>query len=238
MPDPSAPAFPSRSSLRPRRFLLLFIFLLAIFLLTPLILRYRLLYVVLSLLFLIGLYVSLSAAGFPLRWRWFFIAVWLLDLALLLGTRAAGDSGTELALFTASRGGALILLAACVTGTLRYVLYSPRITADTIFAAIVAYQLLALAFAVLYHAIAAIEPHSFAFAQGTPGEEQEALLVQLIYFSFVTIATLGYGDIVPRAPLTQMIATVEATLGQFYIAVVIAWLVSVYAAGRAGQKQH
>jgi voltage-gated potassium channel Kch len=39
--------------------------------------------------------------------------------------------------------------------------------------------------------------------------------VQLIYFSFVTIATLGYGDIVPRTPLTQMIATIEATLRRF-----------------------
>jgi hypothetical protein len=226
-----------RSRFESWRFALLFAFLLAIFLLTPLILRYRLLHVILSLLFLNGLYVSLSAGGFPVRWRWLLIGVWVLDAALFLWARAADDAGTALALFTWSRAAAMILLAASVTGTLRYVLRSPRITADTIFAAVVAFQLLALAFAVLYHAIAAIAPHSFAFSQGAPGDEHEGLLVQLIYFSFVTIATLGYGDIVPRAPLTQMIATVEATLGQFYIAVVIAWLVSVYAAQRSSSRQ-
>jgi hypothetical protein len=235
MSESSAAAFSSRSTIKSWRFVLLFVFMLAILLLTPLILRYRLLYVVLTLLFLNGLYVSLSAAGFPVRWRWSFIAVWALGAVLLLWARAAGDPATQLALFTVSRAVALILLAACVAGTLRYVLYSPRITVDTIFAAIVAYQLLALAFAVLYHAIAAIEPDGFAFAQGAPGDAHEGLLVQLVYFSFVTIATLGYGDIVPRVPLTQMIATVEATLGQFYIAVVIAWLVSVYAARRSGR---
>src|SRR5262249_17894003 len=56
--------------------------------------------------------------------------------------------------------------------------------------------------------------------------------VQLIYFSFVTIATLGFGDISPRLPLAQMLVVLEAVLGQFYVAVVIAWLVSVYAPHR------
>jgi hypothetical protein len=238
MPDISVPADSLQSRFKSWRFLLLFGFLLAIFLLSPLILRSRLLYAVLSLLFLNGLYVSLSAAGFAPRWRWFFIAIWFLGAVLMLWAQAAGDTGTGLVLFTASRATAFVLLVACVTGTMRYVLRSARITVDTIFAAIVAFQLTALAFAVLYHAIVAIEPESFAFSQGTPGDQNEGMLLQLIYFSFVTIATLGYGDIVPTMPLTQMIATVEATFGQFYIAVVIAWLVSVYAARHtAGLRQ-
>jgi hypothetical protein len=49
---------------------------------------------------------------------------------------------------------------------------------------------------------------------------------------FVTIATLGYGDITPRLPLVQMLAVLEAVGGQFYVAVVIAWLVSASAAHR------
>ena len=56
----------------------------------------------------------------------------------------------------------------------------------------------------------------------------------LSYFSFVTIATLGYGDIVPRLPVTQMLAILEAVIGQFYMAVVVAWLVSVLAVRRLG----
>lgn len=218
------------------RFPLLFAFLVSVLLVTPLLLEYRLLYVALSLLFLNGLYVSLLAAGFAPPWRRFLAAVWVLDTALLYGAHAAADPGTELWLFALSRAAALLLLAACVTGTLRYVLRSPRVTADTIFAAIVAYQLAALAFAALYHVIAVFAPQSFAFSQGAPAGGREDAMVQLIYFSFVTIATLGYGDIVPVTPLTQMIASVEATLGQFYIAVVIAWLVSVYAAERRNRN--
>lgn len=237
MPDSLTPAHPWRSFFKAPGFLQLFLLLLACFLLTPLLLRYRLLHIAFSLVFLNGLYVSLSAAGLPSRWRSGFLAVWLVEIGFLLASRLADDPGTELVLFSASRATALLLLIACVTGTLRYVLASPRVTLDTIFAAIVAYQLAALAFAALYHLIAALAPHSFAFPQAASGEGREGLLVQLIYFSFVTIATLGYGDIVPRAPLTQMIAAVEATLGQFYIAVVIAWLVGLHAAQRGNRMQ-
>lgn len=230
MSDSSASVFPRQPGDQHWRFLWLFLLLLAIFLLTPLLLRYRLLQFALSVLFLFGLYVSFSAAGFPPRWRRLLATLWVLDVALLLWSRGTGDPEMAIVLFTAARVAALLLLVACVTGTLRYVLASPRVTLDTIFAAIVAYQLAALAFAVLYHLIATSAPHSFALPPDAPGEEHESLLVRMIYFSFVTIATLGYGDIVPHTPLTQMIATVEATLGQFYIAVVIAWLVGLHAA--------
>jgi hypothetical protein len=54
----------------------------------------------------------------------------------------------------------------------------------------------------------------------------------MLYYSYVTLATLGYGDIAPRLPLSQMLAVIEAIIGQFYIAVVIAWLMSVYVADR------
>jgi hypothetical protein len=211
------------------RFLLLSGFLLSILLMVPVILRYRLLHVLLSLLFLNGLFVSLSAAGLAARWRWVFGAIWLLNASAWFAAEAVGDPRTELVLFSVSRSAAFLLLGGCVAATLRYVLTSTRVTADRIFAAIVAYQLAALGFAVLFHLIVGLDPRSFAFPQATPSVESDGLLVQLIYFSFVTIATLGYGDIVPRSPLAQMISTVEATLGQFYIAVVIAWLVGVYA---------
>lgn len=51
------------------------------------------------------------------------------------------------------------------------------------------------------------------------------------YFSFVTLSTLGYGDILPMTPLTRILACLEAICGQFYLAVLVAGLVSV----RVGQ---
>ena len=55
------------------------------------------------------------------------------------------------------------------------------------------------------------------------------------HLSFVTIATLGYGDIMPRLPVTQTLAILEAVIGQFYMAGLIAWLVSVHSSsGKRG----
>jgi voltage-gated potassium channel len=54
-----------------------------------------------------------------------------------------------------------------------------------------------------------------------------------IYFSFVTLATLGYGDIVPRSDVARGLAIVEGVGGQLFLAVLIARLVSLYARGKA-----
>ena len=68
-------------------------------------------------------------------------------------------------------------------------------------------------------------PGSFAHAAGTPFTSQRA-----IYFSFVTQATLGYGDIVPLGDEAQGVAVVQAVGGQIYLAVLVARLVSLYSA--------
>jgi voltage-gated potassium channel Kch len=53
-----------------------------------------------------------------------------------------------------------------------------------------------------------------------------------IYFSFVTLSTLGYGDILPRSDVARGLAIVEGIGGQLFLAVLVARLVSLYAAGR------
>lgn len=49
---------------------------------------------------------------------------------------------------------------------------------------------------------------------------------QVAYFSFVTMSTLGYGDIVPETPLAQTLTWMQSVMGQFYLAVLVAWIVS------------
>jgi voltage-gated potassium channel Kch len=49
---------------------------------------------------------------------------------------------------------------------------------------------------------------------------------QYVYFSFVTMSTLGYGDITPRSSIAQTLAWMQSVTGQFYIAVLVAWMVS------------
>jgi voltage-gated potassium channel len=217
---------------KPFRFVQLLVFLILVMLLSPLLNKSPLLTALLTVFFLNVLFVSLSVVGVHVRSRWALISLWFLvplfDWAALL----TENHQTAVWLFIASAIVRVLLLIICVALILRYVLTSLEVTLDTIFGAIVAYFLIAFAFASIFHAFAVSEPASFSVAGLTGTGNIETLKDQLDYFSFVTIATLGYGDIVPKLPTTQMLAILEAVIGQFYMAVVIAWLVSTYARRR------
>ena len=86
--------------------------------------------------------------------------------------------------------------------------------------AVCVYVLIGLLFVFLYGAIAKLGSGDF-FAQGTDGTRSLRL-----YFSFVTLATLGYGDYTPAGSLGRTLAVVEALFGQLYLVTVIAVLVS------------
>lgn len=218
-----------RINWRPVRFVQLFIFLMLVILLAPLLGRTPLLTALLSVLFLNTLAVCLSFAGFDVRRRWHLIALWLLGLLLDWAAARIGHPGAAMSCSVASDLVNATLLIVCVVMILRYVFKSHEVTLDTIFGALVAYFLIALTFSSLYQAVVIYEPASFSFPAAADGWHVNSLKTQLNYFSFVTIATVGYGDIVPRLPVTQMLAILEAVIGQFYMAGLIAWLVSVYA---------
>jgi hypothetical protein len=86
--------------------------------------------------------------------------------------------------------------------------------------AVCVYVLIGLLFVYLYGVIATLSSNDF-FAQGTDGTRSLRL-----YFSFVTLATLGYGDYTPAHELGRTLAIVEALFGQLYLVTVIALLVS------------
>jgi hypothetical protein len=219
------------ASWRSLRFFQLFVFMLLVLLLIPLQLRVRAVGIALVALYVNAVVVSLSVSQRWARLRWAFVAIGVGGLVLKLVPMADPDAAAWL--YVTSRLLVAVMLGGCVAATLQYVLRGAEISVDRIFGAIVAYMLAAFGFATLYQALLAVAPESFALpgSSGLAGEP-ERLEVQLIYFSFVTIATLGYGDITPRLPLAQMLSVLEAVLGQFYVAVVIAWLVSVYAGQR------
>jgi voltage-gated potassium channel len=217
---------------KPFRFVQLLIFLILVMLLSPLLNRTPFLNALLTAFFLNVLFVSLSFVGVNVRRRWALIALWF--LVPLFDWTALLTENQQIAMWLviASAIVSVLLIIICVVLILRYVLTSFEVTVDTIFGAIVAYFLIAFAFSSIFHAFAVLEPASFSIAGFAGAGEIESLKVQLDYFSFVTIATLGYGDIVPKLPTTQMLAILEAVIGQFYMAVVIAWLVSTYARRR------
>lgn len=105
----------------------------------------------------------------------------------------------------------------------RHALQAGPVNAERIFAALDAYLLAGLIFGVCYWLLDQTWPVSFDPASSS------LPLSHAIYFSFVTIATLGYGDIVPVNDLARGVAILEAVSGQLYLVVLVARLVSLYA---------
>ena len=116
---------------------------------------------------------------------------------------------------------------------LRFLFVSRHVTVDVMCAAVCVFFLMAYAWAFVYSMIAAINPDSFAMSGASePAGEWMCFgaenSVNPVYYSLVTLTTLGYGDIVPRSPVARTLATLEAVFGQLYIAILVARLVGIH----------
>ena len=106
---------------------------------------------------------------------------------------------------------------------------STEVTRETIFAAVVAYLLIALMWAFLYMILELAVPGSFSF----PDQSGRQEMMRFEYFSFITITTLGYGDITPLSDRASALAFLEALIGQIYMVVLVAWLVGMHVSRRS-----
>jgi voltage-gated potassium channel len=100
---------------------------------------------------------------------------------------------------------------------------------NLLFGAMCVYLLIGLIWAILYGLIFQFLPESF---NGIADIHGNVTLDNLLYYSFVTLAGLGYGDITPVVPLARTLAYLEVITGQLYIAVMLAGLVSLFLSGR------
>lgn len=122
-----------------------------------------------------------------------------------------------------------LFLGYAVINILRIVVQSEEVTKETIYAAIVAYMLMALMWAFLYMILELLAPGSFSF----PEKGFRAETMRFKYFSLVTITTLGYGDITPLTNKASALVLVEALVGQIYLVVLVAWLVGMHVSRRS-----
>jgi hypothetical protein len=123
----------------------------------------------------------------------------------------------------------LPLLALLPIGVLAFAFRERQPTIDGIFATVAAYLLIAVLFAQAYALALELDPSSFNLgADLAPYARQGSLL----YFSFVTLATLGYGDVLPLHSTVRTIAIIEAVVGQFYVAVIVAVFVGLFTSQR------
>lgn len=107
---------------------------------------------------------------------------------------------------------------------------------DRIIGAICVYILIGLAWAKGYDVLEDLVPGSFRFPADTSWTA--ASPDRYIYLSFVTLATLGYGDIVPVTPLAGTLAWMEAITGQLYLAITVAQLVALSLVNRTRANEH
>lgn len=116
---------------------------------------------------------------------------------------------------------------------LKHVLSYRRISADKIYGAISCYILIGLIWALIYTYIELKNPNSFSFSEELLATFDHELSYPLyfayfIYYSFVTISTLGYGDITPLSHTARVFSFLEAIIGQLYVAILISRLVGLH----------
>jgi len=151
-------------------------------------------------------------------------------LAAMLASILLGSEWSP-AVVSVLRHGGNILTFSALTWVLSHVVYAPgRITFHRLQGAGVLYLNLATIFASAFSLIWELNPAAFANLApptGGPGE-----LATILYFSLTTLTTTGYGDIVAVDPFARSLANLESVIGQFYLAITVARLVTLELADR------
>lgn len=124
-----------------------------------------------------------------------------------------------------------VLLAGTAAVVLRRVLSHRVVTSRTLSGAVAVYLLAALAFASLFSALEALDPGAFS-----SDEAGTLRFPALLYFSLVTLTTVGYGDIEPVTGAARALATLEAVVGSVYLVIIVARLVSLYGAAEEAEQ--
>jgi Ion channel len=151
-------------------------------------------------------------------------------LVILLGLSATFSSlwqSSPMAESLLSRGGGILTFSA-LSWVVAHAVYAPgRITFRRLQGALVLYLNLGTIFASAYHLIWDLSPGAFAhLGADAPGRGPSQIAVML-YFSFTTLTTTGFGDIVPVNPFARSLANLEAIVGQLFLVTTVARLVTL-----------
>ena len=137
-------------------------------------------------------------------WSRYFVEYWALELV-------GGLCGAAFFIFA-------------IIQILIFVYTQKEVTRDLIAGAAIVYLLMALAWSFIFGVVESLNPGSFSI----PDIEGISTSQSFLYLSFVTITTLGYGDITPVTSLARSLCILEAVIGQLYLVVQVAWLVGVH----------
>jgi voltage-gated potassium channel Kch len=178
----------------------------------------RFLIAVNSLLWIALLLTTLWSPGVPRRLRWIGLVATIL---VLMTTLSLGLISSELA-----DGWRLILLGiaqlAALLAILNRVSRHRKVTFQTVMGGVAAYALIAFVMAALFHGIDLLTDTTFLNGVVANGD--------YVYFSFVTLTTVGYGDITAATDVAKRLVVVEAFVGQVFLVALVARLVSLWGA--------
>jgi len=165
------------------------------------------------------------------RTRWFGLKFFVALLVVILMVVDSSIKSNWLAPFQ------LITMFAFVSITIylawQQVMFTGEITRNTIFGSICIYILIGLLFGFAYLMVESIFPGSLV---GLDGENWQENLQVTIYYSMVTLTTLGYGDITPAGQVTRFLAYTEAMVGVFYTTILVASLIGLHLSGLQSDK--
>ncbi|MBM4301814.1 MAG: hypothetical protein FJ121_09855 [Deltaproteobacteria bacterium] len=213
---------------RSLRFLQLTISILLFLLILPFISGHPYISLTFQFILLNALLVSLSASERLPRLRWVLVALWTAGMILFSKHNLFPGPGPHRLELVLAASFYLLFLVGCIAAILTYVFKSPRVTLDTIFAAVVAYFFISIIFSTCYSILYSFNPGSFNLTLTNTPNEIHLLMTEMVYFSLSTIVGVGFGDILPLLPFPRMLAVVEAVVGHFYMAVLIGWLVGMF----------
>jgi hypothetical protein len=123
----------------------------------------------------------------------------------------------------------LLYLAAPVV-IVRHLLLRPTVDTQTVLGAITAYVMIGMAFAFAYHALGALTAGPFF------GSEGDGSFSLDLYFSFTTLTTTGYGNLVPATNPGQSLAVLEMLIGQLFLVTAVAKVVTIWRPGRDRER--
>lgn len=171
-----------------------------------------------TLLLISGVYASGSMKGVSLTGI-------LLALPMLAATWI-DDFVTVPWLVPVGRVSGIIFFTFIIIRTLLFIFRTKRVTGNVLCGSIVVYLLIAVMWAFMYGIIEHSVPGSFSISR----QADSRSFFMFIYYSFVTITTLGYGDVSPLTDTARAFAVLEAAIGQIYLVVLVARLVGIHIA--------
>ena len=156
---------------------------------------------------------------------WFRIGLGLAIVALILSIINYFVASKVIFAIGLSVSFLFLLLSICLA--IKHILFSGKITSNKIIGSLCIYLLIGIIWGLIYIFIAMLFTDAFS---GITQVSEYSQMSEYVYYSFVTLTTLGYGDISPAIPIARTFAFLEAICGQFYLAILVASLVGAYLA--------